>query len=130
VLIDNTYSLLCVAVITDNSGVDVVGMSDTLPLPQYVSDQIANGKEFGVLIREFQESLVDNTDDNIKNWTDELISRRSSFLMAIGSAYIQYLKLVANRTKKNRHHQVIGNVYAIWNAIRHKMVGVCPLSLR
>ncbi|MFW5853061.1 MAG: DUF84 family protein [Patescibacteria group bacterium] len=100
VLIDNTYFLLCVAVITDNSGVDIVGMSDTLPLPQYVSDQIANGKEFGVSIREFQESLIANIDDNIKNWIDELISRRSSFLMAIGSAYIQYLKLVVDRTKK------------------------------
>ena len=89
-LINSIYYLVCVVSIFENNKF-YVGVSKKIPLPILVSNKIKNGKEFGIVIREYKNNL-ENTLENKKliELTDELISREKSFTEALDMAFTIY----------------------------------------
>jgi inosine/xanthosine triphosphatase len=85
--IDGLFNLVCVAVIMNRTGKISIGKSELLPLPRIVSDRVASGEQFGVVIREFDKSLNKEFDPEICSQVVELISREKSFVVAIRMAY-------------------------------------------
>ena len=88
--IDGLFNMVCVAVIMNRAGRMSVGKSEFLPLPRIVSDRVISGEQFGVVIREFNNTIDKTTAPEVFNQVAELISREKSFEVAIRVAYKEY----------------------------------------
>lgn len=76
--INNVYNLVCaVTVINKKEDKTQTTQSDFTSLPQVVSQMIDQGKEYGVVIREYAKQ--NGTNDTI----NELITRKNSFIQAL-----------------------------------------------
>ncbi len=85
---DDRYYLICFASICDIKGNEYFGGSSKLVLPKEVSDNIKNGYEFGIVIREYMKSL--NEEDPSFNYVNELITRKRLFIEAITNSFLDY----------------------------------------
>ena len=90
VLLNDLFHLVCVAALTDKYGNVYVGVSKKLPLPKKVSESIKKNDQFGLVIREYKQSLGASCDRNIFELIEELICRRNSFIEAIESVLLQF----------------------------------------
>jgi len=82
------FYLFCAAAIINREENFFLGVSKELPLPQEVSWQIEEKKEFGVVIRDYASKKGKDKD------VEELISREKSFSRALQQALDQYKKFL------------------------------------
>ena len=85
---DKGYFLICSAAIVDKDGQVSVGVGGKLQLPKEVSDGVKEGKQFGELIREYEEKHKE--DEDVMPLVQALISRKESFEQAIKNAYLSH----------------------------------------
>jgi inosine/xanthosine triphosphatase len=91
--INNLYYLVCVAALIDQKGNVYIGISNKLPLPRDVSEDVEKGKQFGESIREFMKNLQKNSakhSTQLIEHIQELIDRKKSFSMAINTALFAF----------------------------------------
>jgi len=87
VMVEGIYNLVCVTTIIDINERVHVGLSDYISLPKEVSIEIEYGGEFGKLIREFENKQRDRNNVEFINRTEELISRKMSFIKSLDNAF-------------------------------------------
>ena len=92
---DKEYSLVCFAVIVDKAGTVYEGKSQHIRLPKAVSDKVNQGEQFGAAIREYENSVSKESDPELFEIVQELISREKSFSSAIKSAYAEYASKIS-----------------------------------
>ncbi len=73
------YHLVGVAILLSPSGEIKTGISGLEPLPQVVSDRVMRGEQFGIVIREYSESIQDSDDKLYLARIESLINRRKCF---------------------------------------------------
>ena len=81
--INNIFFLICIVVIFKDNKF-YIGKSEKIPLPKSVSEDVRNGKEFGIVIREYREKIEDKDEIEL---VDKLIDRQEYFLEALGNAF-------------------------------------------
>ncbi len=86
--IDGIYYLVCVTAIYTKDGSYYLGISSKLPLPKDVSEKIDKGEEFGVLVREYQQTL--SKDSDLYFLVEKLIDRKDLFKESIQNALLIY----------------------------------------
>lgn len=87
--IDNKgYFLICSAAIVDREGYVSVGIGGKLQLPKGVSNGVKEGRQFGELIRQYEEQH--KNDKNVLPLVQALISRKEAFDQAVKNAYLSY----------------------------------------
>jgi len=89
VKINRLYYLVCVVALIDHFGNIYLGISNKLPLPKEVSNEIENGKQFGEAIREFMKNTKETAPSFVEH-IQELIDRKKSFSKALNSALLTY----------------------------------------
>ena len=82
------FYLFCAVAIINREENFFLGVNKELPLPQEVSWQIEEKKEFGVVIRDYASKKGKDKD------VEELISREKSFSRALQQALDQYKKFL------------------------------------
>jgi len=87
--INGLYYLVCVAALIDRSSSVYLGISNKLPLPKEVSNKIADGKQFGEVIREFMSNTRETTPSFVEH-IRELIDRKKSFYESLNNALFAY----------------------------------------
>ncbi|TSC94255.1 MAG: NTPase [Parcubacteria group bacterium Licking1014_1] len=87
--IGDLYYLFCVAAIVDKNDNIYVGISNKLPLPDKVSKRLANGEQFGEVIRDFKKITKEESSEFI-GYIDELITRKKSFSTAFNISFLAY----------------------------------------
>lgn len=88
-MVGGTYHLVCSAAVVNKKGDVFIGVSRKLPLPSKVSKIVENGGQFGVVIREFFDSM-DKSENKMIAHVNQLISREDAFTEAIQEAFKQY----------------------------------------
>jgi|GEM_PF-1542638 len=87
--INGLYYLVCVAALIDHFGNIYLGISNKLPLPKKVSDEVEKEKQFGEVIREFMKDTKETSPLFIDH-IQELIDRKKSFSEALNNALLTY----------------------------------------
>jgi inosine/xanthosine triphosphatase len=87
--INGLYHLVCVAALIDHLGKVYLGISNKLPLPKEVSNEIESGRQFGEVIREFTRNTKETTPSFVE-YIQELIDRKKSFSEALNDALLTY----------------------------------------
>lgn len=87
-LVNGIYHLVCVVVIIEVNGNKYIGISKKIPLPKKVSNEIKKGKQFGIVIRQF-EKRVNKKNTKLVEHISELVSRNQSFAEALNISLFQ-----------------------------------------
>ncbi len=89
-LIDDNYFLVCVTLILDRTGQYFLGISGKTQLPKRVSEEVKNGEQFGIAIRQYAKENNDN-DQILQTVLNSLITRKELFVESTNNAFTSYI---------------------------------------
>jgi len=81
--VDDELFLVCIIAVIEPNGKISIGKSSKYMIPNTCAKQVASGKPFGEMIREYYKSCPDNE----KGYVDDLINRKKAFTEALYKAF-------------------------------------------